>query len=258
MNSNSSASERVPACCEASNSRRSRGTIDGVTYKIAECHDERVRAFRLVYDAYVKAGLMDANSYQMRVTRYHLLPTTDVFIAMHEGNVICTVSVVSDDFEGIPMDSIYANEVNERRLQGLYLAEVSCLASCHDYFPANRMFDIFVQLLGLICQYGRLNAIDRLVLAIHPRHFRVYRRLLGVSQFGDEKEYLSVRSHPAIACEHDFAKMDVERFPLYDRLYGHRFQRWELLRQPMLETDREYFRPAAELCLGCAPVVFAA
>ena len=229
-------------------------TIDGVTYKIAQTREERELAFRLVYDAYAKSGLMDVNSQRMRVTPYHLQPTTDVFIATHRDNVINTLTLISDEFDGVPMQSIYEDELNARREQGLYLAEVSCLASWRDYFPSNRMLAIFVQLLGLACQYSRQNSIDRLVIAIHPRHFRFYRRCLGIRQIGGERVYASVRNHPAVAGEHDFARMDIDRYPLYDKIYGYRFQRWELLRQPMLKEDREYFRPATEHCTSYAPV----
>jgi hypothetical protein len=228
--------------------------IDGVTYKIAETREEREGAFNLVYEAYTKGGLMDPNPYQMRVSPYHLQPTTDMFIAMHRDKVIYTLTLISDDFVGLPMQSIYEDELNERRQAGIYLAEVSCLASRTEYFPGNRMLDVFVQLLGLACQYSQLNNIDRLVIAIHPRHFRFYRRLLGITQIGGLKEYASVRNHPALAGEHDFARCEIERYPLYEQIYGYRFQRWELLRQPMLDDDREYFRPAAELCTSYAPV----
>lgn len=250
----------VPASSPASGNvrpvRRSwRHTIiDGVTYKVAQNRAERESAFRLIYDSYTKSGLMDPNVHRMRVTPYHLQPTTDVFIATHRNNVVYTLTLISDDFDGVPMQSIYEEELNQRRQQGLYLAEISCLASRQGYFPPSRMLETFVHLLGLACQYCRLNGVDRLVIAIHPRHFRFYRRCLGIQQIGELRDYASVRNHPAVAGEHDFARMDTQRYPLYDQIYGCRFQRWELLRQPMLDEDREYFRPAALLCTSYAPV----
>src|SRR5690606_3507969 len=48
---------------------------------IAATRAERERAFRLIYDAYVRSGLGTPNAWQMRVTPYHLLPTTTIFNA---------------------------------------------------------------------------------------------------------------------------------------------------------------------------------
>ena len=63
------------------------GTTANVEYKIANSREERAAAFRLVYDAYLKGGLGEPNPHQMRVTPYHLLPGTEVFIAVLEGKV---------------------------------------------------------------------------------------------------------------------------------------------------------------------------
>ena len=39
---------------------------------------ELLSAFRLVYEQYLRLGLMKPNLHRMRVTPYHLLPTTEV------------------------------------------------------------------------------------------------------------------------------------------------------------------------------------
>ncbi len=55
--------------------------IDQVTIKIAENRDERSAAFRLVYHAYIRAGLIEPNPAGLRVTPYQLQPNCDIFIA---------------------------------------------------------------------------------------------------------------------------------------------------------------------------------
>ena len=54
-----------------------------VVYRIAGERAEREAAFRLVYNSYLHAGLGEANRNAMRVTPYHLLESTQVFIAVH-------------------------------------------------------------------------------------------------------------------------------------------------------------------------------
>jgi hypothetical protein len=228
---------------------------EGVTFKIADCREDREAAHRLLYDRHVTRGLMVPNPYGMRVTPYHLLPTTDVFVALHDGNVVYTMTVISDDFSGFPIESLYEHEVGELRSQGPYLAEVTCLASRHDYFDTTRMFDVFVRLMGLVLQYAQNQDIDRLVIAVHPRHFRMYHRLLGFEQIGAQRNYPSALNQPAVAAQHDFTRFQRDQHPMHGRVYADSYRRWELLRQPMLEQDREYFHPVADLCGSAAMVV---
>jgi N-acyl amino acid synthase FeeM len=225
-----------------------RTTIDGVTYKVANCREERETAFRLLYQAYTQAGLMEANRYQMRVTPYHLLATTDVFVAIHQGEVICTLSLIGDGEHGVPMESIYPEEIQQLRDRNVQFGEVSCLADRRQYVAD--FLPVFVNLSGLVMQHARYNGIKQLLIVVHPRHERFYGRLLGFERIGSEKSYPSVCDKPAVACKHQFDRLDQRRYPLYDQIYGATYSAWELLPQPMLAADRDYFRPAMELS-GC-------
>jgi hypothetical protein len=220
-------------------------TIDGITYKIACNRSEREAAFRLVYEAYARVGLMEPSPFNMRVTPFHLLPTSDVFLAILDGTVICTLSLIGDGELGIPMEAIYKDEVNELRAKGFDFGEVSCLADRR--INAIRQMPVLVRLISLMLQYARFNGMDQVVLAVHPRHERYYNRFFGCRRFGELKSYPSVLDNPAVACTHEFDRLDKERFAMFDKVYEYKFPTIQLQRQPMLEDDRAYFRPAAEL-----------
>jgi hypothetical protein len=113
-------------------------------------------AFRLVHQSYVGAGLSESNRYGMRVTPYHLLSTTETFIAVCDGLVISTVSLVIDGELGLPMESIHAREVAARRARGLLVGEVSCLADRRRDFK--RLFPVFIRLCRAMGRYARLTA----------------------------------------------------------------------------------------------------
>jgi hypothetical protein len=232
-------------------------TIDGVTYKVASCRQEREAAFRLIYDAYVEAKLMGTNAAQMRVTPWHILPSTDIFIAVHKDQVIHTISLISDDDCGIPLQCIYGDVVESLRKGNHYVAEFSCLASRKGHFPTDVMFASLVRLLALAAQYARYNDITKLLIAVHPRHARFYESFLGFKTIGELRNYPSVQNAPAVCCEHDFAYLDRERYKLYDHIYGIHFDRWQLLRQPMTAEERSYFSEAAELVTEAMPILAA-
>ena len=87
--------------------------------RIAADRREREAAFRLLHDSYAHSGLIQPNPYGMRVTPYHLLHTTEVFVAALRDEVICTFSLVGDGELGVPMEAIYPELIAERRAAGI-------------------------------------------------------------------------------------------------------------------------------------------
>ena len=102
--------------------------IRAVEFKIADSVEERHRLFRLVYEAYLRAGLERVNPSRMRVTPFHLLTSTEMFVAKLRNEVISTMSLVVDGKLGLPMDFVFPEQVQQRRDNGLRVAEATCLA----------------------------------------------------------------------------------------------------------------------------------
>ena len=75
----------------------------------------RRAAFELVYRAYLRAGLCGENELGMRWTEYQLLPTSDIFIGVLNGEVISTLSLIRDGERGLPMEEIFGDEIARRR-----------------------------------------------------------------------------------------------------------------------------------------------
>ena len=82
-----------------------------VQCKIASLREARDAAFRLVYHSYLRADLTEPNRHETRVTPYHLLPTTEVFVGMCRGEIISTLSLIQDGELGLPIESVYAPEI---------------------------------------------------------------------------------------------------------------------------------------------------
>ncbi|MGH7140082.1 MAG: N-acyl amino acid synthase FeeM domain-containing protein, partial [Pirellulales bacterium] len=213
-------------------------------FKVAANQAERAAAFRLVYQSYVRAGLVEENPCQMRVTPYHLLDSTQVFIAVCQNEVISTVSLVGDGVLGLPMEGIYAEEVEQLRWRGIALAEVSSLADRRRQL--SRTLPVFVSLMRLMVQSARHRGIERLLVAVHPRHARFYQRVLSFENVGDLKSYPLVRNNPAVALSLDFAKLDRVRPVNYDTFFGELLPEQQLVGQPMDDDERHCFAPAAK------------
>ena len=207
--------------------------------KIASTRSDREGAFRLLYRAYQRAGLIKPNPQEMRVTPYHLLPTTSVMVARYANQIISTLSLVEDGELGLPMEQIYADEIRERRQQGLLMAEVSCLADRRK--DIRRYFSVFVRLCRLMIQCARSRGIDQVLIAVHPRHVRLYTQYLAFEQIADERLYPAVQNHPAVALCLDLKRLEVDQPANYERFFTVPIDAHDLQPQRMSASERSYF-----------------
>lgn len=225
-----------------------------IHYKIAEDQRERAAAFRLCHDAYVQAGLMLPHRSQLRIMPHHLLPTSTTFIAVQNGQVIATVSLIGDGQLGLPMECAYREEVAELRSPCRWLGEVSSLASVHRQ-PRGQL-DALGNLTRLLAQYAQRHGLEHLLAAVHPKHARFYQRFLGFQQLGQPKPYPAVRRRPSTAMLLDLPLLQQTRHPSYLAYFGEIIPDEALRYRPISGAERKFFAemlasrmpPAGEVC----------
>lgn len=100
--------------------------LAGIEIRVARDQQEINQAFKLLYEAYLGNGLMDPKEHELRITKYHCLPTSIIVVAIYEGEVIGTVTHVLDSQLGLPSDS--AVDLTSFRKRGKRIAEISALA----------------------------------------------------------------------------------------------------------------------------------
>ena len=227
-------------------------TAADLQYRIAASHEDRAAAFRLAYSSYLRAGLTEPNWHGMRVTPYHLLPTTEVFVAVCDGEIISTVSLMLDGELGLPMESVYEQEIARRRRQGLRMGELSCLADRRG--DPKRCFSVYVRLCRLAVQYARHRGLHELVVAVHPRHLRFYQRFMAFTPIGDKKAYPSARNHPAVALCLNFEQIDRERPRNWEMFFGQRIPPAQLKPRPITTQQCDYFRSMLDPAFNLAPL----
>ena len=225
-----------------------------IVYKIAETTREREMAFQLVHRSYTQAGLIDENPHGMRVTPFHLLDTTELFVAVYQEQVICTLTLIGDGDLGVPMESIFGPEIDLLRRKGAHFGEVSCLADRRRQL--SRILPVFIKLTRLMAQYARRQGMQYLLIAVHPRHVRFYRRFMAFESFADERSYPNVRNKPAIACLLDFERARRETPAIYAQFFDDPLDDEKLAAQPMSSAERELFGPSAACGQIIVPMAF--
>ncbi len=211
--------DRAPR--NSANTCRRKPPIDCTSYRAAVLREELHSSMRLVHDAYVRLGLIRPNQFGLHVIPYHLLQTTEVLIAARAQDVLATMTIVGDSEYGLPLESLYQEEVATFRRQGLSVAEVSCLADKRerDDQTASSLF----RLMALTAQRSRYAGIDLLLAVVHPRHAKFYERFLGFELFGAEKPYEKVCGAPAVGLVLDLPGLRQHSSRAYKRLFGEPF-----------------------------------
>jgi len=227
-------------------------TTEQIDYRIASTRAERAAAFRLVYESYLEAGVAEPNEYAMRITPYHLLRTTEIFLATCGGRAILTMSLIADGELGLPLQSLYPEIAQRYRRQGFLCGEVGCLADREEHL--GDFFPVFFRLSRLLMQYGRRRRLDALLVMCRPRHARFYRRCLGFHQVGEERPYPLVRNHPTVALSLEFARVQRERPELWDAYVRDLFPEEQLWPRPISPAQRDYFSTMVDPSLALAPL----
>ena len=190
----------------AADSIKMRSLFQGVDYRVARTRDELEKAYRLVYQEYLNQGYMDEHSSQMRLSLHNVLPQTTTFVALVDEKVTATATIIMDSPLGLPMDELYQRELEELRLDGKTLCEVSMLASSSELFGegvpmmlnAKKLFLVFF-LFKHIFDYVRTQLQSEYIcITVNPKHTNMYDSLF-FQDLGGLKYYDKVNGAHAIA-----------------------------------------------------------
>ena len=210
-----------------------------VTYRIASELDELESCLMLVHEAYLNQGIIDPHPARLRVIRHHTVPTTEVLMATMGGKVVCTSTLVRDGRLGLPMESIFGEEVAIRRRSGKALAEASCLAHAPD---VKLPLSVIVGIMAMTVQCAKYRGTDELLAVVHPHHADFYRGFLGFEPFGTVRPYASVRNNPAIALSLDLNGIQKTNPRGYKRLFGNPFRDDVLRYRPLPSVVHDFLK----------------
>jgi hypothetical protein len=203
---------------QAPRSVRVPGIDRDIQVKVASERAEWEEAFRLAAASYRARGYEPPQSSAIRFTRHHALPDTAVFVAKHESRVVLTFSLVADNAVlGLPMESIYGDEIQELRDAGRRLAEVTSLADVG--LNPREFLQAFVSLIRVMKQYHIRQGGDTWVITVNPRHRNFYTKKLGYVPLGPCRSYPCVQDAPAEAFMLDLDLMQANAPKMYRELF---------------------------------------
>ena len=195
------------------------GVTRDIRVKLATEQAEFEEAFALVAANYRARGYEAPGDKPYRFTPYHALPGTATLVAKHEGKVVATLTHVPDnEVLGLPMESIYGEEIAGLRQEGRKLAEVIGLADSG--LSVREFVQVFKSLIKLEMQYHASRGGDTWVITVNPRHRSFYQKVLGFESLGPRRTYPTVQDHPAEAYLLDVESMQKNAPQKYQEVFG--------------------------------------
>lgn len=188
-----------------------------LSFKIAETKEELEQAYRILHDSYVESGFQEPEVSGMRIVKYFALPTTTTLIALWDGRVVGTMSIIRKGPFGLPIEDIF--DLEKVSQGGKVVAEVSSLAIAAQF--RHRRGALFLPMCKFFYLYAKkFMHLDRVVIAVNPAWADFYEGLLDFTPL-DKKvvgSYNFANGAPAVGLYSDVTTWE-DRFI---KLYNHR------------------------------------
>ncbi len=170
------------------------------------CSGDKIeKANGLILSEYGKEGYVDLTGEKsgLNPLKGDLNSQLFTFLALSDGFVLGTVSIVVDEKWGLPLDEIFKIEADGLRAFGEKCAEVARLAvnrQAGDFFGIDQrkiQMSISLSLFKMVFYCAKARNIDILCITINPKHENFY-EALGFESVGEMKSYDTVNGAPAL------------------------------------------------------------
>ena len=152
-------------------------------------------AWRLVFDAYREADLIEDNPWGIHLVPHALRPSTSVIVASRGEQVLSTLTIMHDGSHGLALDAAYPRELDALRTAGHRLMEVGLFADRH--LPIATATRAIVEMMRYVF-YVSCYTLSDIVVGVHPRHAAFYQRNFGFQTFTTVSTHPTVRHNPVI------------------------------------------------------------
>lgn len=141
-------------------------------------------SFGLVYKSYLEAGLIAPNDLSLKISPYHLLPTTEIIVAKKDGRIIATATLIIDSKLGIPADNFCREEMDELRSKDISLAEIVSLASDKS---SPHFIGTLKEMTKLMAQVAKSRKCNGIIAITNHNHANLFVKRFGFKKINEPK-----------------------------------------------------------------------
>lgn len=170
------------------------------------------RACRLAHDQYCRQKYMTPSPSGIRIFLKELLPSSVMFVAILDDEMIGTVTLIKNTKGGLPASGQYQNEIDELAAEGRVVAEGTKMASIGASFgvPKTPGAPSYVarELIRWLIDWCRKMNYDDFLALPHPSHLPFWVGMLGFEKIGGLKPCGHVQGSPGILLRLPIASLD--------------------------------------------------
>lgn len=207
-----------------------------IKYRLARSHTDFYDAFQLLQHRFLDAGLTRTLA-PVRVEPFHLRSDSQVVLASRGRQLIgCLTLLHGKNRLGLPLEHSHPR-VFDRLPAKRFIGEVTSLA----IDPQSRNTEVFVGLMQLTQLFASSVGIEYAVGVAHPKHARIYRRVMGFEIVGDEVPCTRVGGQPGVALAVKIDENTVCQPRWQSRFDLGRGNAVDLTPSPMSVSQRRFF-----------------
>lgn len=183
-----------------------------LTFHVASSLEQTLQAWELVYRAYTRIGLIEENPFQLHTVPQAVGEHTITICGTVGDDVVSTLTMIHDSEQGLPLESVYRDELDALRRQGRRLMEICLLADRREHLT--RSLPAVLGMMRYVYWRSRHSHFDDIICGIHPHHAQFYMKYYAFEQIGRETVYPTVRNHPVVLLHLDLeAKVKLNPLP---------------------------------------------
>ncbi len=153
-------------------------------------------AWSTVYNRYFETGLIKENPYGIHAHPAVVGDQSCIIFGPTEKDIDYTVTVIQDSPKRLPLDSVYATQLNSLRDEGHRLLEVGMLA--YQSQNASRSMKNMFSMMRWSIYFALHHKVTDVVIGVHPKHLPFYVNSYGFEQLAPMKSYPMVQNNPVI------------------------------------------------------------
>lgn len=194
---------------DATSQNRDRGNVfarlargagqDGMRYQPARDLKQVIEAWRLVYAAYRRIGIIPPNPFSLHTAPSVTAADSAVIVGDIRGLTCSTLTAMIDRPDQpptLPLDRVYSQELAKLRQGGKRLMEVGLFADRRTQL--SRTAESLFELMRYAYYFGASRKVSDFVIGVHPRHAAFYVRAFGFEIWADPKTYPAVNNNPVV------------------------------------------------------------
>ena len=176
--------------------------------------EELRAAYRLVYQEYSARKLCVPNKDEMFYNAYSFVLGSRTFLLKKEEKLLGTVCMVADSPIGLPMETIFPEEIGKLRTEGKKMVEIGALSLNSKYIDMKQysfknfkkqayLYKLYKTIFDYVC---KSEDITDLIIGCHPRHEFLY-KYLTFETLSTPRDYHGANAAPAVLMRLDIHRM---------------------------------------------------